>query len=45
MDFTAFDTQKIKKYTEQAKKEWGETPEYKEFEEKLPIRPRKKSRT
>ena len=34
MDFTAFDTQKIKKYTEQAKKEWGETPEYKEFEEK-----------
>ena len=26
--------QKIKKYTEQAKKEWGETPEYKEFEEK-----------
>lgn len=34
MDFTAFDTQKIKKYTEQAKKEWGTTPEYKEFEEK-----------
>ena len=34
MDFNAFDTQKIKKYTEQAKKEWGETPEYKEFEEK-----------
>ena len=34
MDFTAFDVQKIKKYTEQAKKEWGETPEYKEFEEK-----------
>ena len=31
MDFTAFDTQKIKKYTEQAKKEWGETPEYKEL--------------
>ena len=23
-----------RKYTEQAKKEWGETPEYKEFEEK-----------
>ena len=34
MDFTAFDTKKIKEYTEQAKKEWGETPEYKEFEEK-----------
>ena len=34
MDFTAFDTQRIKKYTEQAKKEWGDTPEYKEFEEK-----------
>ena len=29
-----FDTQKIKKYTEQAKKEWGETPAYTEFEEK-----------
>ena len=34
MDFTAFDTQKIEEYTEQAKKEWGATPEYKEFEEK-----------
>ena len=34
MDFTAFDTQKIEKYTEQAKKEWGTTPKYKEFEEK-----------
>ena len=34
MDFSVFDTQKIREYTEQAKKEWGETPEYKEFEEK-----------
>lgn len=34
MDFTAFDTRKIKEYEEQAKKEWGTTPEYKEFEQK-----------
>lgn len=34
MDFTAFDTRKIKEYEEQAKKEWGATPEYKEFEQK-----------
>ena len=34
MDFTAFDTQKIKAYAAQAKQQWGTTPEYKEFEEK-----------
>ena len=34
MNFAAFDTQKIREYTEQAKKEWGATPEYREFEEK-----------
>ena len=34
MDFTAFDTQKIKDYAAQAKQQWGATPEYKEFEEK-----------
>lgn len=34
MDFTAFDTRKIKEYEEQAKKEWGATPEYREFEKK-----------
>ena len=34
MDFTAFDTQKIKDYAAQAKQQWGATPEYKEFEQK-----------
>ena len=34
MDFTAFDTQKIKEYAEQAKQKWGATPAYREFEEK-----------
>ena len=34
MDFTAFDTQKIKDYATQAKQQWGATPEYKEFEQK-----------
>ena len=34
MDFNAFDTQKIKEYAERAKKEWGETTEYQEFEAK-----------
>lgn len=36
MDFNAFDTQKIKEYAERAKKEWGETTEYQEFEAKTP---------
>ena len=34
MDFNAFDTQKIREYAERAKKEWGATTEYQEFEEK-----------
>ena len=34
MDFNAFDTQKIKEYAERAKKEWGKTTEYQEFEAK-----------
>lgn len=34
MDFTVFDTQKIKDYAAQAKQQWGATPEYKEYEEK-----------
>ena len=34
MEFTAFDTRKIQEYEEQAKKEWGATSEYKEFEKK-----------
>ena len=34
MDFTVFDTRKIDEYAKQAKKQWGKTPEYKEFEQK-----------
>lgn len=34
MDFTAFDTQKIQEYAEQAKQQWGTTSAYKEFEQK-----------
>lgn len=34
MDFKAFDTSKIDEYAAQAKSSWGNTPEYREFEEK-----------
>lgn len=34
MDFTVFDTKKLDEYAEEAKKNWGETDAYKEFEEK-----------
>lgn len=34
MDFSVFDTGKIKEYTKRAREQWGETPEYREFEEK-----------
>lgn len=34
MDFSAFDTSKIDEYAAQAKASWGNTPQYKEFEEK-----------
>ncbi len=34
MDFSAFDTKKIDEYARQAKKQWGKTPEYQEFEKK-----------
>ena len=34
MDFKAFDTRKIDEYSERAKEQWGQTAEYKEFEEK-----------
>ncbi len=35
MDFTVFDTKKIDEYSKRAKEQWGETPEYKEYEEKF----------
>lgn len=34
MDFKAFDTRKIDEYCEQAQKSWGNTPAWKEFEQK-----------
>lgn len=34
MDFTAFDTKKMDEYAEEAKKTWGNTAEYREFEER-----------
>ena len=34
LKFEAFDTKKIDEYAEQAKKSWGTTPAYKEFEQK-----------
>ncbi len=34
MDFSAFDTSKIDEYAAQAKASWGNTPEYREYEEK-----------
>ena len=34
MDFSAFDTKKLDEYAKKAKQQWGQTPEYKEFEKK-----------
>lgn len=34
MDFKVFDTRKIDEYIKRAKEQWGQTAEYKEFEEK-----------
>ena len=34
MDYTVFDTKKIDEYKERAKKQWGTTDAYKEYEEK-----------
>ncbi len=34
MDFKAFDTSKIEEFAREAKKSWGDTPEYKEYEKK-----------
>lgn len=35
MDFKAFDTAKMDEYAQKAKEQWGHTPEYKEYEEKV----------
>lgn len=38
LDFDAFDTKKIDEYAQKAKELWGETPAYREFEEKARYR-------
>ena len=35
MDFTAFDTKKLDEYAEEAKKNWGKTDAYREYEKKM----------
>lgn len=44
MDFSAFDKTKLDEYAREAKASWGDTPEYKEFEEKTKGRSEKDSR-
>lgn len=34
MDFTVFDTKKIEEYSKRVKEQWGNTPEYREFEKR-----------
>ena len=34
MDFSAFDTKKMDEYAKRAREQWGNTAEYREFEEK-----------
>lgn len=38
MDFSAFDTKKIDEYTKRAKEQWGQSKEYREFEQKSQTR-------
>ena len=45
MDFSAFDTQKIDEYAAEAKKAWGITPEYREYEEKAKGRTEEQQKT
>jgi len=42
MDFKAFDTKKIDEYAKSAKEQWGNTKEFKEFEEKAKGRTKEK---
>lgn len=41
MDFSVFDRSKLDEYAEQAKAAWGNSPQYKEFEEKTKGRSKK----
>ncbi len=44
MNFTAFDSKKIDEYARQAKASWGQTAEYREYEEKSKGRTREEER-
>ncbi len=44
MNFTAFDTQKIDEYARQAKASWGQSAEYREYEQKSAGRTREEER-
>lgn len=35
MDFNVFDTTKMDEYARQAKEQWGQTAEYKEYEKRI----------
>ena len=43
MDFSAFDTKKMEEYAAQAKASWGQTAEYREYQEKAAGRTREES--
>ena len=43
MDFSAFDTKKMEEYAAQAKASWGQTAEYREYQEKTAGRTREES--
>lgn len=45
MDFTVFDTTKIDEYSKRAKEQWGNTSEYKEFEEKSECRSKEEEKS
>lgn len=44
MDFEAFDTQKIDEYREEARKSWGDTPAWQEYEQKSKTRTKTEER-
>lgn len=44
MDFEAFDTQKIDEYREEARKSWGDTPAWQEYEQKSKTRTKAEER-
>ena len=37
MNFSAFDTEKLDRYAQEAKAKWGNTEVYQEYEKKLPL--------